>query len=62
MAGEWTRMHGPSESAPQVTELVARCKVCGAKWVVKGDPPVNTKGCAFCDADETAIVVQSEEK
>lgn len=57
---ENTRIHGPSSSAPRTTELVARCQVCGVQWQVWGDPPTNTKGCAFCGAPEKAITVISE--
>ena len=53
-------MHGPSTSAPAVTNLYAKCKVCGAQWQVWGDPPTNTAGCAFCDAPDEAISVLSE--
>jgi hypothetical protein len=60
MANEWVRMHGPSDGAPAVTSLYARCKVCGTQWQVWGDPPTNTEGCAFCDAPAEAITVLSE--
>jgi hypothetical protein len=59
MAGEWTRMHGPSDSAPSVTNQVAKCEVCGATWAVRG-AVANEQGCAFCDAPESAIRLVSE--
>lgn len=58
MSGENTRIHGPSDTRPAVTQLVAHCTVCGAQWQVWGTK--NEKGCSFCDAPESAIRVQSE--
>ena len=60
MANEWQRMHGPADSAPAVTNLVATCKVCRATWQVWGNPPTNTHGCPFCDAPERAITIADE--
>ena len=48
MSGEPTDMHTASTDAPKVSELVARCVVCGAQWQVRGDSDV--QGCKFCDA------------
>lgn len=60
MADYSTTMHGPSASMGTATGLYAVCKVCGCQWQVWGDPPTNTKGCAFCNAPESAITVHSE--
>lgn len=55
-----TTMHGPSASAPVVTDLVAHCKVCGAQWQVKSNKGEDAEGCAFCDAPAEAIYIVSE--
>ncbi len=54
--------HGPASEAPQVTNKVARCKVCHTQWQVKSfaDPPADAQGCPFCDAPARAITIISE--
>jgi len=56
-----TKIHLPYSSAPTVTNLYAKCQVCGTSWQVKSPNRDDAKGCAFCDAPEEAITVVSEE-
>jgi hypothetical protein len=60
MATYPTDTHGPSASAPSVTYLVAKCRVCKVQWQVQSDNLDDTKGCSFCDAPASAIAVISE--
>lgn len=55
---EPTDMHGPTDSAPAVTNLYAKCAVCNWQWQVKGQ--ADTKGCSACDAPEEAVTVHYE--
>jgi hypothetical protein len=43
-----------------VTHLCAKCKVCGAQWQIKSPNLDDAKGCSFCDAPASAIIVISE--
>ena len=60
MANESTTMHGPADSAPSVSNIVAHCNVCGVTWAVGGDFDTSTRGCAFCDAPAEALTYTSE--
>ncbi len=50
----------PKDEAPPHTGLVARCQICGAQWEVKSPTRADAKGCGFCGAPESAIIVESE--
>jgi len=53
-----TDVHGPASAARTPTYKVAHCQVCGVHWQVRGDS--DKKGCKFCGAPESAIVIESE--
>jgi hypothetical protein len=55
-----TTVHTPYSSAPTVTNLYAKCQVCGTSWQVRSPNRGDAKGCSFCDAPESAITVVSE--
>ncbi len=59
MSSESTMIHRPGDDAPSVTELVAKCQVCGVTWQVRGDP-ATVAGCNFCDAPAAAVRIISE--
>lgn len=60
MATYSTKICTSADNAPTVTNLVARCLVCGCEWQVRSENRNDTRGCSFCDAPEDAIVVVSE--
>lgn len=60
MANESTKMHGPGDQAPEVSEIVAYCTVCHCEWQVRGDTDLDQLGCAFCDAPAAALRFISE--
>jgi hypothetical protein len=62
MSGESTKIHGPADSAPSVSNIIAHCKVCGVEWAVSGDFNNNVRGCAFCDAPAEALSYTQEER
>jgi len=53
-------MCSSAADAPYVTGKVAHCVVCGVQWQVRSDNNDDAKGCKFCGAPESAIVVTSE--
>jgi len=55
-----TWIHGPSASAPTVTDEVAICQVCGVQWQVRSGDRADAKGCSFCGAPADAITIVSE--
>ena len=54
------QMCGPSDTAPVVTNKVAKCQVCGVQWQVKSPNLDDARGCSFCDAPKEAITIVSE--
>ncbi len=51
----------PSDEAPTLTDLVAKCQVCKVQWAVQaGGNHADAKGCSFCDAPANAITIISE--
>lgn len=62
MSDASTTMHGPADSAPSVSNIVARCNVCGVTWAVCGDFDTRARGCAFCDAPAEALTYMMEEQ
>jgi hypothetical protein len=55
-----TRVHGPADEAPGVTERFAHCQVCGAEWQIRSETEADAEGCSFCDAPAGAVTVLSE--
>ena len=47
-------------SRPSVTNLYARCTVCGVEWQIRSPTRADAKGCSFCDAPDEAVVVMNE--
>jgi len=46
---------------PSVTEMVAHCSVCGARWQVMSPNYDDARGCSFCDSPKEAITLEHEE-
>jgi hypothetical protein len=59
MANESTTIHGPTATAPTVSNKYATCVVCGIQWQVKSD--ADRFGCHFCNADRTAVTIHNED-
>ncbi len=62
MATYPTDMHTDDDNEPSVTNRVARCRVCGFQWQVQSPNDDDAKGCPFCDAGKSAIVVRNEKQ
>ncbi len=60
MADYSTTTHGPAATAPSVTNLVAKCAVCGCQWQVRSPNRDDARACGFCGAPESAISIISE--
>ena len=54
-----TQIHLPTADAPVATGEYAKCKNCDCQWQVKADS--DKLGCAFCGAEEDAVIVLRED-
>lgn len=54
------RMCYPESEAPAVTNLLAKCQVCGAEWQIQSPNRDDARGCSFCNAPARAIIITSE--
>jgi len=53
-------MLSPAATAPEVTDKVAHCAVCGVQWQIQSPTNADAKGCSFCNASEEAITIEFE--
>lgn len=59
---ESTKIHGPADQAPNVTNLVAHCRVCKVQWQVLSHDDADTLGCHFCNAGPDAVYTVNEDE
>lgn len=53
-----TTIHGPADEAPFVTNLYAKCGLCGVQWQIKSPNLDDARGCSFCGiTDEGSISI-----
>jgi rubredoxin len=60
MATYSNRICTPADRAPSVTNLYAKCQVCGWQWQVQSPHRDDAKVCPGCGVSRSGIVVLGE--